>query len=107
MTQGGSVSQTRRWGGSMATDTRHKQDKSAKTGSSDARIVHRSPRNRTEMRMADTEQYPSGPFGLMRHMQDEMDRWFGRLGLGSLPSPSAMISRAGETIGDWTPAIDA
>ena len=91
----------------MATETRNRLDKNGKSSSSDAGIAQRYPRNRTELATADREQYPTGPFGLLRHMQDEMDRWFGRLGLGSVPSPSSLVSRAGEAIGDWSPAIDA
>jgi HSP20 family protein len=44
----------------------------------------------------------------MRQMQDEVDRWFSRFGFDrGWTSPSAWLSRAGEQIGDWMPAIDA
>ena len=44
----------------------------------------------------------------MRQMQDEVDRWFGRMGFDrGWTSPSTWLSRAGEQMGDWMPAIDA
>ena len=86
----------------MATDTRHKHEKAG--GAPD--IVRRqgSP---PEPRRWQGEQW-SGPVGLMRQMQDEVDRWFGRLGSErGWTSPSTWLSRAGEQVGDWMPAIDA
>jgi HSP20 family protein len=49
----------------------------------------------------------SSPFSLMRQGIDEMDRWFGRMGMDrSWMSPSSwMSSITGQ--GDWTPAIEA
>ena len=86
----------------MATDTRHKHEKAG--GAPD--IVHRQASHR-EPRRWQGEQW-SGPFGLMRQMQDEVDRWFGRLGSDrGWASPSSWLSRAGEHVGDWMPAIDA
>jgi HSP20 family protein len=41
----------------------------------------------------------------MRQMQDEVDRWFD-LDRG-WTSPFTWLSRAGEQMGDWMPAIDA
>lgn len=47
-----------------------------------------------------------GPFGLIRQMQDEVDRWFHRVGVdSSWMSPSAWLS--GARTGDWRPALDA
>lgn len=73
----------------MATETRSKEK-----------------RERNEMRRWEGGLYPSGPFSLMRQMQDEVDRWFGRLGFGNW-APSSWTSGAGEQMGEWAPAIDA
>jgi HSP20 family protein len=86
----------------MATDTRHKHEKAG--GAPD---VVRRPSSYSEPRRWSGEQ-TSGPFTLMRQMQDEVDRWFGRMGLDrSWASPSAWLSRVGGQGGDWMPAIDA
>jgi len=86
----------------MATDTRHRHEKAG--GAPD---TVRRPANPPEPRRWQGEQW-SGPFGLMRQMQDEVDRWFGRLGSErGWTSPSAWFARAGEHAGDWMPAIDA
>jgi HSP20 family protein len=106
----------------MATDTRNK-DKGAATND---RIAQRSPqRQQPEMRRWEAEQHPYGPFAMMRDMQDQIDRWFNRVGFGSWTSPSSWVSpsswtsqsnwtspshwlsRAGEQMGEWSPAIDA
>ena len=49
----------------------------------------------------------SSPFALMRQGIDEMDRWFGRIGIdrGWMSPSSWMSSVTGQ--GDWTPAIEA
>jgi HSP20 family protein len=86
----------------MATDTRHKHEKAG--GAPD---VVRRPASRPQPQRLQGEQW-SGPFGLMRQMQEEVDRWFGRLGSErGWMSPSAWLSRSGEQAGDWMPAIDA
>lgn len=73
---------------------------------SDVPTTRRQPEH-TEVRRWDPSQYSSGPWGLMRQMQDQMDRWFGRFGLGGgWGSPFASMSRAAG-VGEWTPAIDA
>lgn len=67
----------------------------------------RRPPERTEPRRWEPSQYSSGPGTLMRQMQDQMDRWFSRFGLGGgWGSPFTSMSRA-TGMGDWTPAIDA
>jgi HSP20 family protein len=87
----------------MATDTRQKHEKAG--GAPD--MVHRSG-SRPEPRRRPGDQWTSGPYGLMRQMQDEVDRWFGRFGIDrGWTSPSAWLTRAGEQAGDWMPAIDA
>jgi HSP20 family protein len=87
----------------MATDTRHKHEKAG--GAPD--IVHRSATH-AEPRRWRGNQWSNAPFSLMRQMQDEVDRWFGRIGSDrNWTSPSAWLSRAGEQAGDWMPAIDA
>ena len=59
--------------------------------------------NRKDLRRWQAPQHSSGPFSLMRQMQDEVDRWFGDHGW---VSPSSWFS-SGEHSGDWIPAIDA
>jgi HSP20 family protein len=93
----------------MATGTRNK-DKS--TTPNDP-MVHRAPQHRRhEMRRWEPEHY--APFAMMRDMQEQVDRWFNRIGVGNWTSPSSWassagnwMSRAAQQIGDWTPAIDA
>jgi HSP20 family protein len=102
----------------MATDTRHGKNGtgSMSTGGSQDVPTRRSTAAASDMRRhASSRDVSSGPFGLMRQMQDEVDRWFDRAGLGrgwTSPSawaaaPSSWMSRAAEAVGDWTPAIDA
>ena len=87
----------------MATETRHKSEKA----SGAPEIVRRSP-DHAEPRRWQGDQGTSGPFSLMRQMQDEVDRWFGRFGFDrGWTSPSTWMARAGEQPGGWTPAIDA
>jgi HSP20 family protein len=83
----------------MTADTRNKQQEKTDVA------VEKTTRN--DMRRWEHDRNAYGPFGLMRQMQDEVDRWFGRLGFGGLPSPSNWMSRAGQQIGDWSPAVDA
>lgn len=88
----------------MATDTNQKQDKGSP--SSD-RLIQRT-HGRSEPQRWQGSQYPSGPFGLMRQMQDEIDHWFGRFGFDrGWMSPSSWFSGAAQQAGDWMPAIDA
>lgn len=72
------------------------------------RPSERSERRRwDEPRRWDPSQYSSGPWGLVHQMQDQMDRWFSRFGLGgSWGSPFTSMSRAAAAA-DWTPAVDA
>jgi HSP20 family protein len=69
-------------------------------------MMNHPSQQRGDMRRWEGHRY-YGPGGLMRQMQEEMDRWFGRLGFGGLASPSNWMSRAGEQMGEWSPAIDA
>ena len=86
----------------MATDTRHKHEKAG--GAPD--IVRRQAGSGYPQRWSG--EHWSGPFGLMRQMQDEVDRWFGRFSSDrGWTSPASWLSRAGEQVGDWMPAIDA
>jgi HSP20 family protein len=93
----------------MATDTRN-----GKSGATASQVPTRRA-TASDMRRPDPRDYGSGPFALMRQMQDEVDRWFDRAGLGrgwTSPSswaaaPASWMNRAVEQIGDWTPAIDA
>ena len=66
----------------MATDTRHKHD----------RETH-------------------APVSVVRQMQDEVDRWFNRLGVDpNWASPGAWMARAAQAagkLGEWMPSIDA
>lgn len=72
---------------------------------SEVPTTRRAP-ERSDTRRWEPSQYSSGPWGLMRQMQDQMDRWFNRFGLGGgLGSPFTSMSRA--AMGEWTPAIDA
>ena len=89
----------------MATDTRNK----GKAAPASDRMARRSPQQHRghEMRRWDAGEHGYGPFAMMRDMQDQVDHWFGRLGLSNWTSPSSWLSRAGEAIGDWTPAVDA
>jgi HSP20 family protein len=82
----------------MATDTRNKGKV--------ARRPPQQPRGQ-EMRRRDAGEHAYGPFAMMRDMQDQVDHWFGRLGLSDWASPSSWLSRAGEAVGDWMPAVDA
>jgi HSP20 family protein len=87
----------------MTTDARHKHEKAGGAGD-----VMRRQANYPEARRWQGEPSSAGPFGLMRQMQDEVDRWFGRLGWDrGWASPSNWLSRVGEQMGDWMPAIDA
>jgi HSP20 family protein len=95
----------------MATDSRN-----GKNGASGTQVpTRRATAAASDVRRPDMRDNGSGPFALMRQMQDEVDRWFDRAGLGrgwTSPSswasaPSAWMSRAAEQIGDWTPAVDA
>ena len=79
----------------MATDTRHKQP----------------ARRRPAMAPVKSEPESHGPFGVMRQMQDEVDRWFNRFGVDpSWVSPSAWMesaAHAADKLGQWMPSIDA
>lgn len=87
----------------MAHENRNRQEKG---GESDVRMTHRTSGASTPQRW-ESSRYSSGPFGLMRQMQDEVDRWFSRFGFErGWTSPSSWLSRAGEMV-DWSPAIDA
>ncbi len=87
----------------MATETRHKHEKAG-----GAPEIVRRQSNHPGARRWQSQQSTAGPFSLMRQMQDEVDRWFGRIGLDrGWTSPSTWLSRAGEQMGDWMPAIDA
>lgn len=97
----------------MATETRHKHEKAG--GAPD--IIHRPSSDRPERhepRRWQGAQYPSAPFGFVRQMQEEMERWFNRFGAdrnwtspSNWASPSTWMARAGEQTDDWMPAIDA
>ena len=98
----------------MATNSKT-EPRQGPQGSSNV-TVRRGPEGTQQTRRWDSDRYASGPFGVMRQMQDEMDHWFNRMGLGRgwmspsswLPSGgSNWMSRAAERIGDWMPAVDA
>ena len=88
----------------MATETRNN-----KQGMSSSQTPMRRPSpTASDIRRSEARDSGSGPFALMRQMQDEVDRWFDRAGLGrGWTSPSSWMTRAAEQIGDWTPAVDA
>ena len=95
----------------MAGDTRNKDRGSAANDPIVRRAPHRQQRH--EMRTWDAD-HPYGPFAMMRDMQEQVDRWFNRIGVGNWMSPSSWtssagnwISRGAEQAGDWAPAIDA
>lgn len=93
----------------MATDTRN--GKTSPSNSPARRATAAAP----DVRRHIERDYSSGPFGLMRQMQDEVDRWFERAGIGrgwTSPSawasaPAEWTSRVAEQAGDWMPAVDA
>jgi HSP20 family protein len=88
----------------MAADTSHKTEK---TDTSSDRLVQRTHGLLQPQRWQGS-QYSSGPFGLMRQMQDEIDHWFTRMGVDrSWMSPSNWFSGTGQQSGDWMPAVDA
>ena len=96
----------------MATDTRHKHEHETRPkhekASGGAPEIVRRPSTHADARRWPADRGAGGPFSLMRQMQDEVDRWFGRMGLDrGWTSPSTWLSRAGEQFGDWMPAIDA
>jgi HSP20 family protein len=87
----------------MTTETRNKHERAS---SSNEHPVQKAS-ERSDLRRG-FNQYSSGPFGLMRQMQDEVDRWFHRAGFDSgWASPSNWLSRAGGHASEWTPAIEA
>jgi HSP20 family protein len=95
----------------MATETRNKD----KGPMANDPMVRRAPNHqqRHETRRWEPD-HPYGPFAMMRDMQEQVDRWFNRSGLGSWMSPSRWTSSAGNWMsraagqdGDWAPAIDA
>lgn len=92
----------------MATDTRNKDKQASASDRANDRIAQRSPQHpRHETRRWEPTQQSYGPFAMMRDMQDQVDRWFSRLGVSDWTSPTSWLSRASEQVGDWTPAIDA
>ncbi len=89
----------------MATDTGKRH---GKTEGSGVQTTHTSAqRSAPSRRQGQSNYQSSGPFGLMRQMQDEVDRWFGRFGLSDWTSPNNWLTQAAGTSTDWTPAIDA
>ena len=48
--------------------------------------------------------HPSSGAGLVRQMQDEVDRWAHRFGV---PSPGSWLTQATGGVMGWTPAVDA
>jgi HSP20 family protein len=92
----------------MATDRSNKTEPRPGTQGSSNVAVRRGPEGSQQMRRWDGDRYTSGPFAVMRQMQNEMDHWFERMGLGrGWTSPSSWMSRTAEHIGDWMPAVDA
>ena len=89
----------------MATETRHKPTTGASSPHTGVRVRHRAEPNPWHR-----EFQPRGSGGMLRQMQDEMDRWFGRLGVdSSWLSPASWMSsvfHAAGRGGPW-PAIDA
>ena len=60
---------------------------------SEVPTTRRAP-ERGETRRWQPSQYASGPWGLLRQMQDQMDRWFTRVGGGGWGAPVTSMSRA-------------
>ena len=92
----------------MATDTRNKPQRADAPG---MRMGARASQTRQGLRRWEEDAASHeghGPFGLIRQMQDEVDRWFHRFGVdSSWISPAAWLSGAAGKMGDWNPAIDA
>ena len=85
----------------MATMTRaQRTNESQRTAT---RAAERTP----DLQQRRREHEWSSPFALMRQGIDEMDRWFGRIGMdrGWMSPTSWMSSATGQ--GDWTPAVEA
>jgi HSP20 family protein len=62
-----------------------------------------SEQNRSLANRRDFDPFETGPFGLMRRLQDDVDRLFGSFGAGrGLMAPFGDRERT-----DWTPAIEA
>lgn len=92
----------------MATDSRNRQQhERAGAGAPEVELTHRHGSDRPAREPWQSGRGVSGPFGLMRQMQDEVDRWFGRFGFGGWTSPDSWVSRGSGEMADWTPAIDA
>jgi HSP20 family protein len=85
----------------MADNTRQRPDI---TPSTESRTTAQSSQA-TPVRRRQSGESTSGPFGLMRQMQDDLDHFFSRFGFGRSMFPSR-LSRS-EHMGDWAPAIDA
>jgi HSP20 family protein len=92
----------------MPNETSKRHEQSAKSGSDvEMTHTHRSAAERSMPRRSYTQghQSASGPFGLMRQMQDEVDRWFNRFGFSG--SPANWLTQATGSATEWMPAVDA
>jgi HSP20 family protein len=96
----------------MATDTRHKGERSG-TDHPVSRSTSSAQPRRDMPSSGAWERQSYSPFALMRQGIDEMDRWVSQLGWGRnwlSPSGSSgrgMFSQMGQHLGDWSPAIEA
>ena len=97
----------------MATDNKQKNERSH-TEPSAPRPAQRS--HDLPHRDREWERSSFSPFSIMRQGVDEMERWFGHLGVGrGSASPSSawgssargFMSQIARQMGDWAPAIDA
>ena len=97
----------------MATKS---HEKSETRGASDVEMTHTHSHSHphsgadhpgTRRRAGQSDPYASGPYALMRQMQNEADRWLGRFGFSNWASPDSWLGQVARQAADWTPAIDA
>jgi HSP20 family protein len=88
----------------MATDTAKRHEKNEGSNVEMTHTSSPSPRSTPSRWQGQGNYASSGPFGLMRQMQDDVDRWFGRFGFSS---PTNWLTQTAGTAADWAPAIDA
>ena len=89
-------------------------EKSETRGSSEVEMTHTHSHTHTGSDSVGTRRRPgqpasfaSGPYGVMRQMQNEADRWFGRFGLSNWTAPDSWFGQIAREAADWTPAVDA
>ena len=91
----------------MATHTGKGHRKTETRGSSDVEMTHThtSSDRAASPRPGAQSTHPAS--ALMRQMQNEADRWFGRFGMQNWASPDTWLAQVASQAGNWTPAIDA